>query len=100
MAATAVEKVIAEIERLSLEQQQELFQQLEKRLNGVNGASPASHAAPANQKSAPTGSAARGNPLHRDRSREFAWLEQHRAEYLGQWVALEGDQLLYHTPSL
>ncbi len=97
MAGAAVEQVIAEIEQLNPEQQQELFQQLEKRLNGVNGVSPASSLTP---ETSPTGSAARGNPLHRDRSREFAWLEKHRAEYIGSWVALEGDQLLHHTPSL
>lgn len=95
MATAAVERVFAEIEQLAPEQQREFFEQLGKRRNG---ASPAVEQA--NPKCVPTGSAARGNPLHRDRSREFAWLEQHRAEYLGQWVALEGDQLLYHTPDL
>ena len=24
------------------------------------------------------------------------WLEEHRAEYLGQWVCLEGDKLIAH----
>ncbi|MEP7340221.1 MAG: hypothetical protein ABI977_20980 [Acidobacteriota bacterium] len=100
MTGTAVEKVISEIEQLNPEEQQEIFQQLEKRLNGANGSSPAAQPVTNKPESAPTGSAARGNPLHRDRSREFAWLEQHRAEYIGQWVALEGDQLLHHTPSL
>ena len=26
------------------------------------------------------------------------WIAEHRAEYLGQWVALEGDQLISHGP--
>jgi plasmid stability protein len=30
----------------------------------------------------------------RDRSREQQWLEQHRAEYIGRYVALHGDQLV------
>ena len=30
----------------------------------------------------------------RDRSREDAWLEKHRDEYDGQWVALDGDKLI------
>jgi Family of unknown function (DUF5678) len=30
----------------------------------------------------------------RDRSREYAWLEQHRDEYDGKYVALEGDSLV------
>jgi hypothetical protein len=32
----------------------------------------------------------------KDRSRELAWLVQHQAEYAGQWVALEGDELIAH----
>ncbi|HEX4949058.1 MAG TPA: DUF5678 domain-containing protein [Blastocatellia bacterium] len=30
----------------------------------------------------------------RDRSREYAWLEQHSDEYDGKYVALDGDKLL------
>ncbi len=30
----------------------------------------------------------------RDRSREYAWLEQHRDEHDGKYVALDGDKLL------
>jgi hypothetical protein len=26
------------------------------------------------------------------------WIAAHRAEYLGQWVALEGDRLISHGP--
>ena len=26
----------------------------------------------------------------------MAWIDEHRAEYLGQWVALDGDRLLSH----
>ncbi|MFN0109267.1 MAG: DUF5678 domain-containing protein [Blastocatellia bacterium] len=29
-----------------------------------------------------------------DRAREYEWLKQHRREYVGQWVALDGDQLV------
>ena len=36
----------------------------------------------------------------KDRSREMAWLAQHQAEYAGQWVALEGDELLAHGDDL
>ncbi|MGH9765804.1 MAG: DUF5678 domain-containing protein [Blastocatellia bacterium] len=31
-----------------------------------------------------------------DRSREMRWIKEHRAKYAGQWVALDGDQLLSH----
>ena len=30
--------------------------------------------------------------------RERAWIDRHRNEYLGQWVALDGDNLLAHGP--
>ncbi|MGH9938796.1 MAG: DUF5678 domain-containing protein [Blastocatellia bacterium] len=30
--------------------------------------------------------------------REYEWLRQHRHEYLGQYVVLEGDRLLAHGP--
>ncbi|MGH9855488.1 MAG: DUF5678 domain-containing protein [Blastocatellia bacterium] len=26
------------------------------------------------------------------------WIDEHRADYLGQWVALEGDRLISHGP--
>jgi DNA repair photolyase len=29
-----------------------------------------------------------------DLSRELRWIEEHRSEYAGQWVAVRGDQLL------
>lgn len=31
-----------------------------------------------------------------DRSREYAWIKKHGAEYSGNYVALEGEQLLAH----
>lgn len=30
----------------------------------------------------------------RDRTREYAWVDQHRDEYEGQYVALDGDTLI------
>jgi uncharacterized protein DUF5678 len=35
-----------------------------------------------------------GHPI--DFTREQAWLKEHRNEYVGQWVALDGDRLLAH----
>jgi hypothetical protein len=29
-------------------------------------------------------------------SKELRWLEEHRHEYIGQWVALDGDRLVAH----
>jgi hypothetical protein len=34
-----------------------------------------------------------------DCSLELRWLDQHRQEYIGQWVALQGDRLLAHGMS-
>jgi Family of unknown function (DUF5678) len=31
-----------------------------------------------------------------DRSREMRWIKEHRKEYAGQWVALDGAELLSH----
>ena len=33
---------------------------------------------------------------YRTYEREHAWVQAHRAEYLGQWVAVEGDTLVAH----
>lgn len=33
-----------------------------------------------------------------DCSRELRWVKEHRPEYVGQWVALDGDQLLANGP--
>lgn len=33
---------------------------------------------------------------YRTYERENAWLDAHRDEYLGQWVAVEGDSLVAH----
>lgn len=34
---------------------------------------------------------------YKDRAQEYAWLAQHQREYVGQWVALEGSQLIAHS---
>lgn len=33
-----------------------------------------------------------------DLSRELQWIEKHRSEYAGQWVAVRGDRLLSSGP--
>jgi len=35
-----------------------------------------------------------------DFEREQRWLSEHQREYIGQWVALDGDQLLSHGKDL
>ncbi len=34
------------------------------------------------------------NAPYIDRTREDAWLKQHRNEYIGKWIALNGDELV------
>ncbi len=34
-----------------------------------------------------------------DRSREWEWIAQHKHEYAGQWVALDGDHLIAANPN-
>jgi hypothetical protein len=34
-----------------------------------------------------------------DRTREWEWIESHKHEYAGQWVALEGDRLIAASPN-
>ncbi|MFS8085555.1 MAG: DUF5678 domain-containing protein [Acidobacteriota bacterium] len=34
--------------------------------------------------------------LMQSRAEETDWIDRHRDEYLGQWVALEGDRLIAH----
>lgn len=33
-----------------------------------------------------------------DRTREWNWIEEHKLEYAGQWVALDGDRLVAASP--
>lgn len=35
-------------------------------------------------------------PAYRTNKQERAWINTHREEYLGQWVALDGDRLVAH----
>jgi hypothetical protein len=34
----------------------------------------------------------------RNLSAEYQWIDEHRDEYAGQWVALKGGQLISHGP--
>lgn len=34
----------------------------------------------------------------RDHTREWNWIVEHKDEYAGQWVALDGDQLVAASP--
>lgn len=46
------------------------------------------------EKTLPAVRQAKLSPI--DRTREMRWLEGHRGEFAGQWVALDGDRLISH----
>ena len=39
-------------------------------------------------------------PPEKNYEGEYNWLREHRAEYAGQWVALNGDKLVSHGPDV
>lgn len=101
MLDTAVEKVITEIERLSSEQQREVFECLEKKVKSKHQSGAASAPETVGEAHLPITPQAAAHKLPiKDRSKEKAWLASHRNEYVGQWVALDGDRLLGHGKSL
>lgn len=84
MADLNLEKVIAEIRSLSSDEQE----QLRRLLNGSVISS--------QQDELPIKPRIIGTYTPKDRSKENAWLAIHQAEYAGQWLALNGDQLVSH----
>jgi predicted Zn-dependent protease len=72
-----LEQIIEEARALSPAEKDKLRQALEREL----------------VQPAPTQSAKPGYPTN---EQERAWVEAHRDEYLGQWVALDGDHLVAH----
>lgn len=85
MAQLTFEQVIAEIQALPPHDQQRLrrwlTEQISSSLLSVETRQVAPIAAPKHMRL------------------EAAWLEQHRDEYAGQWVALDGDRLISASAS-
>lgn len=105
MLDTAVEKVVAEIERLSSEQQKEVLEHLEKKVNGKHLHGPTITPKIVGEYSAetrlkppefPFAPRIVGTYEPEDRTKEHEWLQLHGNEYAGQWVALSGDRLISH----
>jgi hypothetical protein len=76
MATVAYEQALEVVRALAPEEQQRLLQQIEsehgKQLQLANG----------------------GATIVQPRALEMRWLAEHEAEYAGQWLALDGDQLV------
>lgn len=76
MASADVERIIEEVRRLPPDEKRRLRQVLDRE------------------------DQATVEPSERsvDLSRELRWIEEHRVEYAGQWVAVRGDRLLGSGP--
>lgn len=88
MSAIAVEGIIAQVNQLPAAEREKLI----ARLNQEGEAKEAKYVVP-------EGRIASVNAPYIDRTLEFEWMKQHEREYIGQWVALKGNQLVAHGPS-
>jgi hypothetical protein len=79
LSMATLEQIINEARALTPAERRSLHQVLERELEQP---APATESKPA-------------YPTH---EQERAWIEAHRDEYLGEWVALDGDRLLAHGP--
>jgi hypothetical protein len=80
MENITVETILAQIAQLPVEERRKLRQLLEQQEQ---------RAKPPLDKRVP----ARPAP---DSTREMKWLREHRREYIGQWIALDGNRLIAH----
>jgi len=76
MSSATLERILDEVKRLTPDERRELREALERE----------------------TPDAPQAPSADDRRERERRWLDEHRDEYLGQWVALEGDRLLASGP--
>ena len=75
--AITVESLLKQIEQLPRDEQLRLAQLIEEQLAALNQ--------PPRE------------PM-KDRTRERQWIKEHKHEYAGQWVALDGDRLIAASP--
>lgn len=109
MFDTVVEKVIAEIDQLDSEQQKEVLERLEKKVNGKHQPDDAITPKFIGEDNVqdrlkppefPFPPRIVGTYEPKDRTKENDWLRLHSGEYAGQWVALDGDRLVGHGHNL
>ncbi len=79
MQDITLENVYKQAKQLPPEEQQKLIEAIGARL-----------------KRKPLGKRVHPRVPYKDRSREHQWLRENSRNYIGQWVVLEGDQLLSH----
>ena len=79
METATYEQALSLVQALPNEDQRRVWQWLEsKQARAANGAT----------------------TIDASREREMRWLREHRGEYAGQWVVLEGDKLICHHADL
>jgi len=79
MSSPSIEHIVEEVKKLPPDEQRQLRERLDRE-------------APPE----PRRSNIRWTGEAIDLSRELRWIDEHRAEYAGQWVAVRGDRLLSH----
>jgi Family of unknown function (DUF5678) len=79
MQNITLETIYQQATQLPPEQQQKLVDAINARL-----------------KRKPLGKRVHPSVPYKDRSHEHQWLRENSRNYVGQWVVLEGDQLLSH----
>src|SRR5438105_2229115 len=90
MSDITLEKVIADIQTMGPESLRQLRRIVDERLRSVEQSS----------VTVPDSRIIGEAPPPKDRRLEDAWLESHRDEYAGEWVALAGNRLIAHSSRL
>jgi hypothetical protein len=85
MSQLNLEQIVEAIDALAPDEQELLRRRLNERKSGRSSPLPPGFEV---RRLPPTGAPEKGI------SREMAWIEQHRDEYAGQWVALDGERLI------
>jgi hypothetical protein len=85
MSHLNLEQIVEAIDALPPDEQEQVRQKLNERKSGRNSPLPPGFET---RRLPPTGAQVKGI------AREMAWIEQHRDEYAGQWVALDGERLI------
>lgn len=85
MPAVTVETILTQVNQLPAAERAKLIAALRQQ-----------HKAPPQRPQFPPDRIISVNEPYIDRTREFEWMKQHEREYIGQWVALKGDQLIAH----
>jgi hypothetical protein len=101
MTDITVENLFNQIAQLPPPEQSRLWRMLEPLVKPaqVENGMPAEPAMVKNAVPVPAPTKKKLEPIPLpDRMREMQWLHDHAREYIGQWVALDGDRLIAHGP--